>query len=99
MKYATGKRSKFISDRSGMAFPYTERVTEWNGSVVHVSEYERKQPQLEPRRVPFEPQALYQPRVDRVEPMEVAVGQSVFPPLKNVVAHAVAFVGTVTVTT
>ena len=31
-KYATGKRSQAISDRSGMAFPYTEMVKEWNGS-------------------------------------------------------------------
>jgi hypothetical protein len=29
------------------AFPYKEMVTEWNGSRVHVSEYEPKQPQLD----------------------------------------------------
>ena len=39
-KYATGKRSQAISDRSGMAFPYTEMVKEWNGSLVHISEFE-----------------------------------------------------------
>ena len=33
-KYASGKRSLAISDRSGMAFPYTEMVREWNGSLV-----------------------------------------------------------------
>jgi len=48
-KYATGKYAKAISDRSGMEFPYKEMVREWNGSLVHVSEYEPKQPQLEPK--------------------------------------------------
>ena len=61
-KYATGKRSQSISDRSGMAFPYTEMVREWNGSLVHTSEYEPKQPQLEPKPVGSDPQALFNPR-------------------------------------
>tara|TARA_R100000234_G_scaffold119738_1_gene103555 strand:+ start:886 stop:1203 length:318 start_codon:yes stop_codon:yes gene_type:complete len=61
-RFAVGKKSKFISDRSGFAFPYRERVMEWNGNLVHRSEYERKHPQLTPRRPPFEPQALHQPR-------------------------------------
>ena len=47
-KYASGKFAKRISDRSGMAFPYNEMVQEWNGSWVHISEFEPKQPQLEP---------------------------------------------------
>tara|TARA_R100001163_G_scaffold36317_1_gene27859 strand:+ start:2245 stop:2691 length:447 start_codon:yes stop_codon:yes gene_type:complete len=45
-KYATGKNSKAISDRSGMEFPYTEMVKEWNGSLVHFSEFEPKHPQI-----------------------------------------------------
>ena len=45
-KYAIGKRSQAISDRSGMAFPYTEMVKEWNGSLVHYSEFEPKHPQI-----------------------------------------------------
>jgi len=61
-KYASGKRSLAISDRSGMAFPYTEMVREWNGSLVHTSEYESKQPQLSPRPVGSDPQALWNPR-------------------------------------
>ena len=48
-KYATGKYAKAISDRSGLEFPYREMVREWNGSLVHVSEFEPKQPQLEPK--------------------------------------------------
>ena len=45
-KYATGKHSKAISDRSGLEFPYREMVREWNGSLVHFTEFEPKQPQL-----------------------------------------------------
>ena len=48
-KYASGKRSQAISDRSGMAFPYTEMVKEWNGSLVHISEFEPKHPQIRRR--------------------------------------------------
>ena len=45
--FATGKKSKAISDRSGMTFPYKEMRKEWNGLFVHTSEYEAKHPQLE----------------------------------------------------
>ena len=45
-----------------MAFPYSEMVREWNGFLVHTSEYEPKQPQLEPKPVGSDPQALYNPR-------------------------------------
>ncbi len=60
--YASGKRSWAISDRSGLRFPYTEMVREWNGMLVHTSEYEPKQPQLEPKPVGSDPQALWNPR-------------------------------------
>jgi hypothetical protein len=61
-KYASGKHALAISDRSGMVFPYSEMVREWNGFLVHTSEYEPKQPQLEPKPVGSDPQALYNPR-------------------------------------
>jgi|TARA_R100000030_G_C3253294_1_gene123563 hypothetical protein len=48
MAFARGKRSLAISDRSGQAFPYKEMVKEWNGSLVHISEFEAKHPQLDP---------------------------------------------------
>ena len=57
-KYASGKFAKRISDRSGMAFPYNEMVQEWNGSWVHYSEFEPKQPQLEPLPMVTDPQSL-----------------------------------------
>ena len=65
---AVGKYSKFISDRSGMEFPYKEMVIEWNGARVHTSEYEKKHPQLEPKRFVAEPQGLRNARPARVEP-------------------------------
>ena len=61
-KYAAGKYAYAISDRSGLRFPYSEMVREWNGSLVHTSEYEPKQPQLEPKPVGSDPQALFNPR-------------------------------------
>ena len=63
--FATGKNALAISDRSGLRFPYLEMVREWNGSLVHYSEYEAKQPQLQPKPVGSDPQALYNPRVQR----------------------------------
>ena len=63
--YATGKYALAISDRSGLRFPYSEMVREWNGSLVHTSEYESKQPQLTPAPVGSDPQALHNPRPQR----------------------------------
>ena len=63
MSYATGKRSKAISDRSGIAFPYKEMVREWNGSLVHISEFEPKHPQLDPPYHKADAIALKNPRV------------------------------------
>ena len=67
-KFATGKYAKAISDRSGMEFPYSEMVREWNGSLVHISEYESKQPQLEPKPMNGDSISLRNVRPDRSEP-------------------------------
>ena len=67
-KYATGKYAKAISDRSGMEFPYREMVREWNGSFVHVSEFEPKQPQLEPKPSSADAISLRNVRPGRIEP-------------------------------
>ena len=66
-KYATGKYARAISDRSGMEFPYKEMVREWNGSFVHVSEFEPKQPQLEPKPMNGDSISLRNVRPDRTE--------------------------------
>ena len=66
--FSKGKHAQFISDRSGMAFPYKEMVREWNGSRVHISEFEPKQPQLEPRAHGADPEGLQNAKPDRTEP-------------------------------
>jgi hypothetical protein len=65
--FSQGKYALAISDRSGMAFPYNEMVREWNGAWVHVSEYEPKQPQLDPKPTSADPQALQRARPARTE--------------------------------
>jgi hypothetical protein len=65
--FAQGKFALAISDRSGMAFPYNEMVREWNGAFVHISEYEPKQPQLDPKPTNADPQALVRARPARTE--------------------------------
>ena len=46
-KFSSGKNARVISDRSGLEFPYNEMRFEWTGMLVHNSEYEPKQPQLD----------------------------------------------------
>ena len=65
--FSQGKYALAISDRSGMAFPYNEMVREWNGALVHISEYEPKQPQLDPKPTSADPQALQRARTARTE--------------------------------
>ena len=65
--FSQGKFALAISDRSGMAFPYNEMVKEWNGALVHISEYEPKQPQLQPKPTNADPQALQRARPARTE--------------------------------
>ena len=66
--FSTGKNALSISDRSGLAFPYNEMVTEWNGSRVHYTEFESKHPQLLARTHRGDRTALQFARPDRVEP-------------------------------
>jgi hypothetical protein len=66
-KWATGKSSLAISDRSGMAFPYNEMVKEWNGSLVHYSEFEPKHPQIRRKRVVADAIALQNTRPQRFQ--------------------------------
>ena len=66
-RFAKGSRALAISDRSGAAFPYREMVKEWTGAWVHISEFEPKQPQLEPHPVGADPQGLIHARPARVE--------------------------------
>ena len=101
-KYASGKFAKRISDRSGMAFPYNEMVQEWNGSWVHTSEYEPKQPQLEPLPIVTDPQSLQHARA-QIADSRVFVGQdgvtvnefqTLDMPVTNFYANGVAYAST-----
>ena len=67
MANSRGKHAQAISDRSGMAFPYNEMVKEWNGAFVHISEFEAKHPQLEPKPHGGDAEALRDARPDRTE--------------------------------
>ena len=65
-RFSKGRRALAISDRSGVAFPYKEMVQEWTGAWVLTSEFEVKQPQLQPHPVGADPQGLLHARPSRV---------------------------------
>lgn len=67
-RYASGKRSLGISDRSGRAYLLSDMLLEWNGLLVGRDEFEIKHPQLDPNRHISDPQALRTSRPDRIEP-------------------------------
>ena len=97
MKYASGKYARAICDRCGFEFPYISLQKEWNGLKVCTDCFEPKHPQLEPPPPPFEPEALYDPRPDRAEGLDIFVGQKTFPVLSNASTHAITSVGKVEV--
>ena len=98
-KFASGKNSWAISDRSGFRYPYRVMKKEWNGLLVGPDEYEPKHPQLGPFRKVNDPEALDNARPDRVEPLDVYVGVPLVesPNLRPV--QAFVKVGQVTVVT
>jgi hypothetical protein len=57
-KFASGKNSYAISDRSGFRYKYKNMKKEWNGLLVGKDEFETKHPQLEPTTKTDDPQAL-----------------------------------------
>ena len=64
MAFSKGKYAMAVSDRSGLAFPYTEMVKEWNGSFVHKSEFEEKHPQLKSKKHAVDGEGLKNSRPD-----------------------------------
>jgi hypothetical protein len=97
-RFATGKNSYAISDRSGLRYRYQDMRREWNGLLVGKDEWEPKQPQLEPFPKVTDPQALKNARPDRVEPMDVPVGGGGYPD-RGVATRLIGSVGRVTVVT
>jgi hypothetical protein len=67
-RFAQGKYALAISDISGQAFPWNEMVTQWNGLFVHYSEFESKQPQLDPKPSAADPTALTTTRPQQDSP-------------------------------
>lgn len=66
--FASGKNAYFISDRSGIRYPYKDMKIEWTGAAVGPDEFEMKHPQLEPRQVTSDFEAVRNARTDRLEP-------------------------------
>ena len=67
-KFASGKNSFAISDRSGFRYRYKDMRKEWTGALVGKDEFESKQPQLGPFQKVIDPQALKDARPDTGNP-------------------------------
>ena len=63
-RYATGKKSKAISDITGFKVNYTSLKTTYDKLRVEPSEFDIKHPQLTPAKNVFDATALFQPRPD-----------------------------------
>ena len=70
-RYAQGKFALAVSDISGQSFPWNEMVTQWNGLFVHYSEFESKQPQLDPKPSAADPTALPKTRPQQPSPQSL----------------------------
>ena len=98
-KFSTGKYALGVSDRSGFVYRLNDMKLEWTGSLVGADEWEKKQPQLDPRKHIMDPQALRNPRPTTPSVLSIYVGVPLVenPNLRNLTAFG--FVGDVTVTT
>ena len=74
----------YTCDRCGQQYDNVVLRKEWNNLRVCPDCYEEKHPQLEPDPPPYEPQALFEPRPDRKESLEILVGQKTFPLINNI---------------
>ena len=95
---ANGFMSKAVCDRCGFKYKYTQLRKEWQGLRTCNDCWSMKHPQLSPIYPPTEPQALLNPRPDRIEPMSVPVGQDIFPFIENSSTQSIAISGIVSVT-
>ena len=57
-RFATGRHAFGISDRSGFRYKIRDMKKEWNGLLVGKDEFERKHPQLIPRKTNPDAEAL-----------------------------------------
>ena len=63
-RFATGKKSKAISDISGFKVNYTDLKTTYDNLRVEPSDFDPKHPQLTPAKNVIDATALFQPRPD-----------------------------------
>jgi len=98
MAYAKGTHAWGISDRSGFRYKLREMKKEWNGLLVGPDEYEEKHPQLDPPRVPIDPQALKNARPDQGETLKVYVATPTVMEPDPKLTRAIGKVGSVEVT-
>jgi hypothetical protein len=98
-KFSTGKYALGVSDRSGFVYKLNDMKLEWTGALVGPDEWEKKQPQLDPRKHIMDPQALRNPRPTTPMVLSIYVGVPLVedPNLRNLTAFG--FVGDVTVNT
>ena len=94
-KFATGRNSYAISDRSGFRYRYRDMRKEWNGLLVGRDEFEAKQPQLGPFRKVNDPEALKDARPDIKENLDVYVGIPLVEEPQPRPTRAFGFVGVV----
>ena len=66
-RYASGRKSKAISDISGFKVRYTSLKTTYDGLRVEPEEFDVKHPQLTPAKNVFDATALFQPRPDNAQ--------------------------------
>ena len=99
-KFAAGKFALGVSDRSGFVYKLNDMKVEWTGALVGPDEWEKKQPQLDPRKHVMDPQALRNPRPTTPMVLSVYVGVPgvAFNGTWNPI-NCFGQVGTVTVTT
>jgi hypothetical protein len=98
-RFASGKNAYGISDRSGQRYKLNDMRKEWTGLLVGPDEFEIKHPQLEPRRKVIDPEALKNPRPDRIEPLAVFVGTPLVESPNLLPPQGFTAVGSVTVVT
>ena len=96
-KFAQGKYALGVSDRSGFVYKLNDMLLEWTGSLVGPDEWEKKQPQLDPRKHITDPQALKNSRPNTPMVLSIYVGVPLVedPNLRNLTAFGQ--VGQVTV--
>lgn len=71
-RFASGKKSRAISDISGFEVKYTQLKTTWDNLRVEAEEYSPKHPQLTPAKNVVDATALFNPRPDN-DPENVTI--------------------------